>query len=70
MINRHNELLRDGYTHVFCSRVAIASGSADFLGLNHYTTRLCSHVTDDARDPHTEGGFFDVMEDVMPEWER
>ena len=44
-------------------------GSADFFGINNYTTRFCS-VASEPLDHHVEGGFFDVKEDIDSKWER
>ena len=49
--------------------MAMNKGSADFFGINNYTTRLCSVATESI-DHHVEGGFFDVKEEVDPQWQR
>ena len=46
----------------------VCTGSSDFFGLNHYTTRLIKHA--EGLEPGSEAAICDAIENTDPAWDR
>lgn len=50
--------------------IELIRGSYDFLGLNHYTTKLISHKNISAEDPTSIAKDTAVLQEADPEWPK
>jgi len=63
LFNKHN------FNSVKCLFNKLLSGSSDYFGVNHYTTRLVSHA-EEPQPPVSEAGIMDAIEEIDPQWKR